>query len=174
MSRRLYSTQSPPSSSSPRSPLTVEAVNARLPLVERIIQDLRQQWHALLETRAELACLQDRTFRRNCDQNPTRVSRPLPSSPELQTAVARLSEQKQVREGALDDLELELHALGGTLVDAERGWVDFLSRRSGRLIFLCWRPGETSIAHYRDLASSSEERRPLGGGRAAIARTGLA
>ena len=54
-----------------------------------------------------------------------------------------------------------IDALGLTLRDIERGLVDFPALVSGRQIWLCWQPGETSIGWWHDLDTGFDGRRPL-------------
>jgi hypothetical protein len=45
--------------------------------------------------------------------------------------------------------------------DAERGLVDFPSRRGTREVFLCWEKSEVDIAHWHELDTGYEHREPL-------------
>jgi hypothetical protein len=45
--------------------------------------------------------------------------------------------------------------------DAERGLVDFPSRRGTREVFLCWEKSEDDIAHWHELDTSYDHREPL-------------
>jgi hypothetical protein len=40
---------------------------------------------------------------------------------------------------------------GAQLKDLRTGLVDFLSRRQGREVFLCWRYGEPEVRYWHDL-----------------------
>ena len=61
----------------------------------------------------------------------------------LKTGVERLSEE------------------GIILRDVETGLVDFPAERDGRLILLCWRLGEDSVAYWHDPDTGFAGRRPL-------------
>jgi len=61
----------------------------------------------------------------------------------LKSAVERLSEE------------------GIILRDVESGLVDFPATLEGRLVFLCWRLGEDSVAHWHDVDTGFPGRRPL-------------
>lgn len=43
-----------------------------------------------------------------------------------------------------------LAILGCFIKDVEKGLVDFYSKKEGKEIFLCWRLGETTIAHWHE------------------------
>ena len=45
--------------------------------------------------------------------------------------------------------------------DAERGLVDFPSRRGTREVFLCWEKSEGDIAHWHELDTGYDHREPL-------------
>ena len=45
--------------------------------------------------------------------------------------------------------------------DAERGLVDFPSRRGTREVFLCWEKSEDDIAHWHELDTGYAHREPL-------------
>ena len=52
-------------------------------------------------------------------------------------------------------------ALGITVKDIDRGLVDFLGRRNGREIYLCWHYGEEDIAYWHELNAGFAGRRPV-------------
>ncbi|MBF6591435.1 MAG: DUF2203 domain-containing protein [Ktedonobacterales bacterium] len=51
--------------------------------------------------------------------------------------------------------------LGALVKDIETGLVDFLARRQGREIYLCWRLGEPRIAWWHDIEAGVAGRQPL-------------
>ncbi|HEX7588609.1 MAG TPA: DUF2203 domain-containing protein [Anaerolineae bacterium] len=51
--------------------------------------------------------------------------------------------------------------LGCELKDLEQGLIDFPSYRDGKLVYLCWKRGETSITFWHDLDSGFGGRQPL-------------
>jgi len=50
---------------------------------------------------------------------------------------------------------------GCVVKDLDQGLVDFLSRRAGETVFLCWRLGETSIQYWHGLKEGFAGRKPL-------------
>jgi hypothetical protein len=54
-----------------------------------------------------------------------------------------------------------LLATGVALKDINSGLVDFLSRRDGRDIYLCWRYGEESVAYWHELETGFAGRQPI-------------
>jgi hypothetical protein len=65
---------------------------------------------------------------------------------------------------ALSTLRREVERIGRQgiiLRDPETGLVDFPARREGRQVFLCWRLGESRVAHWHGPGSGFAGRRPL-------------
>jgi hypothetical protein len=55
----------------------------------------------------------------------------------------------------------EIEALGGTVKDYERGFIDFYGDVAGEIVYLCWSRGETSIRHWHRLDEGYAKRRDL-------------
>lgn len=55
----------------------------------------------------------------------------------------------------------EVEAMGAVLKDARTGLVDFYGRVDGRLVWLCWKYGETSVSHYHGLDEGFAGRKPI-------------
>ena len=51
--------------------------------------------------------------------------------------------------------------LGVFVKDVDQGLVDFLDKRDGREIFLCWQHGEDDIAFWHEVNAGYAERQPL-------------
>ena len=56
---------------------------------------------------------------------------------------------------------VRLHDLGVELKDPAIGLIDFRSLREGRVVYLCWRVGEPTIAYWHDLDTGFAGRQPL-------------
>jgi hypothetical protein len=54
-----------------------------------------------------------------------------------------------------------IEARGVIVKDLESGLLDFPSERSGEVVFLCWRYGEASVAHWHPVDSGFAGRQPL-------------
>ena len=61
----------------------------------------------------------------------------------------------------LQGLMTELDSLGVQLKGIEEGLVDFQSLRDGRIVYLCWRLGEDTIAYWHELDTGFAGRQPL-------------
>jgi hypothetical protein len=55
----------------------------------------------------------------------------------------------------------EIEALGGTVKDYERGFVDFYGEVDGEIVYLCWQRGEDHIGHWHRLDDGFSKRKPL-------------
>lgn len=51
----------------------------------------------------------------------------------------------------IDRLAAKIRAYGCVLKDLNAGLVDFLAKRDGREVYLCWRYGEEEIEYYHEL-----------------------
>lgn len=117
--------------------LSTLEVNNRLPLVKRIVRDIRAVHRE--RTRNEKRF----SYFRNCFR---RVK-----SREVEETVDCIRRELGALDRNLDALRQEISSLGGILKDSERGWVDFFSERENRLVFLCWRPGEREVLFWHEV-----------------------
>jgi len=119
---------------------TVAEANAALPQVRRIVGDLLAARERILEARPEIW-------------------------PVLEKAIGNGGSRKA------GDLILEfervqraadqIRALGIFLKDINTGLIDFLSRREGRDVFLCWQYDEPAVEHWHDIEDGFGGRQPL-------------
>ena len=79
----------------------------------------------------------------------------------LAADIASTREQVQVTTTKLQRLIEELDSIGVELKGIDEGLVDFPSERDGRVINLCWRMGEETIAWWHDLDTGFAGRQPL-------------
>jgi len=54
-----------------------------------------------------------------------------------------------------------IEATGVVVKDMQTGLVDFPSKRSGAIVFLCWQHGELEVAHWHDLDTGFAGRQAL-------------
>ncbi len=79
----------------------------------------------------------------------------------LAADVASTRDQVHLLARRLEDLMAELDSTGVQLKGIEEGLVDFPSERDGRVINLCWRLGEDTIAWWHELDTGFAGRQPL-------------
>jgi hypothetical protein len=56
----------------------------------------------------------------------------------------------------------DIQGLGAVVKDTSLGLLDFYGRIEGRLVWLCWRYGETNLAYYHELDTGFSGRRAIG------------
>lgn len=78
-----------------------------------------------------------------------------------------VDEDRRIRlrmQGVIDQMTAavaRIDTLGITLRDIEGGLIDFPALASGRQVWLCWRLGESEVAHWHELDTGFGGRRPL-------------
>lgn len=55
----------------------------------------------------------------------------------------------------------EVESMGAVLKDARVGLLDFYGTVEGKLVWLCWKYGETEVAHFHALEEGFSARRPI-------------
>lgn len=79
----------------------------------------------------------------------------------LAADVASTRQSVRLAGARLEGLMRELDDLGVELKGIEEGLVDFPSEREGRVVLLCWRVGEETIAWWHEIESGFAGRQPL-------------
>ena len=54
-----------------------------------------------------------------------------------------------------------IHERGPVVKDLDQGLLDFYSLSGDRLVFLCWKLGESEVAHWHPLSGGFSTRKPL-------------
>jgi hypothetical protein len=124
---------------------SLEEAERTLPLVQRIVVDLQQEyalWRAAVG-RFELISAG------------SRGEGALP--PEVAAAQREVALLAERVAGMLGELE----AIGCLAKGIEAGLIDFYALRDDRLVFLCWRLGEAHITHWHELDVGVDGRRPI-------------
>ncbi|HET7622554.1 MAG TPA: DUF2203 domain-containing protein [Gemmatimonadaceae bacterium] len=128
-----------------RTSYTVEQANRTLPLVSRIVDDivtLYPRWRdrvSEIEIRAGGATVDD----------------PDPRTVELEREAQEIAAEIDGCIREIRDLGIEYR------LPLDAGLVDFPGEREGRRIFLCWRLGETAVAHWHETDAGYAGRRPI-------------
>jgi hypothetical protein len=126
------------------------------------LPELRGILGRLRDQRAELIRLRDEVL----EQQATVEARGAAGGRGAEEALD-VEELRRVRlrmQGVIDQMQAgvaRIDELGITLRDIETGLVDFPALVSGRQVWLCWRLGEESVAHWHELTSGFDSRRPL-------------
>ncbi|MGD8495243.1 MAG: DUF2203 family protein [Gemmatimonadales bacterium] len=117
---------------------------ATLPLVRRIVADIREDNAELQVILPELKAARVRSRRQG-----ERV-------PELEVLRERVANITTRFEGYLSEL-----ASIGCIYRGATGHVDFRGEHEGRPVFFCWAPGEDEITHLHLLGSDCRLREPV-------------
>jgi hypothetical protein len=119
---------------------SADKANALIPVVAPLIEEL---W----SKRRELAI------------------RLLEHDPALRAGRERVGERRPPR---FTDLKAEIvrlinriEAYGCVVKDLDLGLLDFPALREGRPVYLCWKAGETTIAHWHGTDEAFADRKPL-------------
>ncbi len=127
---------------------TVAEANALLPRIESSMEKLSELYEEVSVLFGEF----------NRQGIPPREEDAGPDDPpEIQEKRTRLRSLATELQEGID----ALNGLGCVLKDLESGLVDFLSRRAGRTVDLCWRRGEPEVSWWHDLQSGYQGRRPI-------------
>ena len=135
----------------------IDAANAMIPELDRVVAVLREQRADLVQLRDEILAADS-----GGDGAPAVVTAPTgadqpPISSDLRLARLRM-------QGLIDQMAAgvaRIDALGLTLRDIERGLVDFPALVAGRQVWLCWQPGEPAVGWWHDIDTGFDGRRPL-------------
>ncbi|MCG3136528.1 MAG: hypothetical protein HJJLKODD_00362 [Phycisphaerae bacterium] len=119
---------------------SIDQANAALPLVRRVVEDVVRQYHTVVELHQQQQSLA-------ADNNPGQWD--------------TLEINRQEATTRLNELIEELNDIGVELKDWEKGLIDFLSRKDGRDVYLCWKLGEERIMYWHDLHAGFSGRQIL-------------
>jgi len=126
---------------------TVEEANEVLPAVRVFMERIQGHRVTLAEAQAEHVELAQRIAGNGGDLSPQEVA-------EVQ---GRVEEEAAAIAGCIEGIQ----ELGGMVKDLDAGLVDFLHKRHGDDVLLCWRMGEDEITQWHGLEEGFAGRKPL-------------
>ena len=129
---------------------TVEQANAALPLVRAITADLVRMSREVLERRERLALLS--------------AGRAAGSKDLYSEELAQIEEELDKDTEQLQAYVDELRELGVEPKSGPEGLIDFPSMIDDRLVFLCWKLGESEVLHWHELDAGFQGRQSLTAG----------
>jgi len=129
---------------------TVDEANVRIEGLNDLLPQLRGWAVRLGEVHAELGRLAE-FWGREIDA---------PDHPDRELKDRLEAEWKNLGR-RLEETVSGLRTEGIELKEIDTGLVDFYGLLDGELVFLCWRRGEPSVAHYHTLTGGFAGRRPL-------------
>lgn len=119
---------------------TVEKANAALVLIRPLMGQLLEIRQAILEKQPDLEPILQKI---------------------LGNGGSSLASEVAMEVAEMQDLVLQIQSTGALFKDLSSGLVDFLSKREGRDVFLCWRFGEDSVRYWHDLDAGFAGRQPV-------------
>lgn len=128
----------------PRKVFTLEEANRTLPLVTRVIRDIVAEHQTLSDLNAKA---------READEQGR------------QSVVEGIRDTMHDHLHQLEDYVEELQQVGCEFKDPREGLVDFPARipKGNRLVFLCWKLGESEIRFWHAINSGFAGRKPVEG-----------
>ena len=117
---------------------TVAEANAALPLVNRIVRDVVEQYKQVMAYHAQLQ----------------EGDLPDPERDRLESARSQATDK-------LDNLSNELADIGCELKDWESGLVDFPALMDRRDVCLCWKLGEEHLTQWHEVYAGFSGREPI-------------
>lgn len=124
---------------------TLEEAERTLPLLRRILADLKAEYDVWRDALAEYEVL----------TAGTRVERG--ETADLVVARATMTASADRINGYLQEIE----AIGVLFKGFDEGLIDFYALREDRLVFLCWKDGEDHITHWHEVDAGFAGRHPI-------------
>lgn len=124
---------------------TVDEAERTLPLLRRILSDLRTEYDVWREALASYEVLAAGARVETGESTELIASR---------TAVTAAANR-------INGFLLELEAIGCLFKGFEEGLVDFYALRDDRLVFLCWKLGEEHITHWHEVDAGFSSRQAI-------------
>jgi hypothetical protein len=124
---------------------TVEEANATLPYVRRVVEDIVSEYQRWKDSifRYEVLAANAKSDEGESEEQAA-----------LRAEVDAIAQR-------INGCIAELASVGCVFKGFEGGLVDFLSQRDGNEIYLCWKLGESEVAHWHDVNAGFAGRQPL-------------
>lgn len=74
---------------------------------------------------------------------------------------SKVTSELAIQFGRLEKLVHQIQNTGATLKEINSGLVDFLAKREGRDVYLCWQYGEDGVSYWHDIEAGFAGRQPL-------------
>jgi hypothetical protein len=130
---------------------TIEEANALIPFLQKALDTLRGQVRDIIRLKRQLEVLN-----LICDSKVNQQNL------DFQEYVQKTAQYHQLI-GQADALIREVRGKGCLLRDVHTGIVDFYSEMDGKVVFLCWRRGESGISHWHPVGEGYGQRRNIAG-----------
>lgn len=124
---------------------TLEEAERTLPLLRRILTDLRTEYRIWQEALGDYELLSGGVRAQDGESEELIASRR-----EVTQSADRITEYLE-----------EIEAIGCLFKGFDAGLVDFYTLREDRLVFLCWRVEESHITHWHEVDAGYAGRQPI-------------
>lgn len=131
----------------PSKVFTVEQANAMLPLIKAIASDLVALSREVVERQQRLTALPS--------------GRDLEDGDPYGDELSQMERELDQDAATIRDYARELEELGVELKDPLTGLIDFPHEMDGRIVYLCWRLGESEVLFWHELKAGFRGRQPL-------------
>lgn len=126
---------------------TLEKANSAIPLVRRVVEDIREGYSKAASKKKQLVEMAGR--------------KPASLSEEAALQVNAMRSEIQVLVAEINGYLEELNKIGVELKDPQAGLIDFYCRHQNRLVYLCWRYNEERIEFWHELDAGVAGRKPI-------------
>ena len=127
---------------------TLDVAERTLPLLRRILADLKQEYDVWREALAHYELLAG-----GSQANAGASMKLIDARMAVSTAADRI-----------DKFLAEIDSIGCLFKGFEEGLVDFYALREDRLVLLCWKHGEEHITHWHEVDAGFPGRQPIDAG----------
>jgi hypothetical protein len=134
-----------------RKVFTIDEANSLVPFLQDALEKLQKQVRDVVRFKRQIEVLN-----LICD---SRVSQ---QNLDFQEYVQKTALYHQLI-GQADALIQEVRAKGCLLRDVHTGIVDFYAEMDGKVVFLCWRRGESVITYWHPVGEGYGQRRSIAG-----------
>ncbi len=128
---------------------TIAEANAAIPFLQKSLLTLQRRVRDIVQLKRQLEVLTLICGGQLAADNPDAVE------------LTEKTDLYHLQIGEADAIIKEIRARGYLLRDVHAGIVDFYSRQSGRVVYLCWKKGENEVTHWHPLGEGYSKRQSL-------------
>lgn len=134
-----------------RKMFTIDEANSQVPFLQRALETLQKQVRDVVRLKRQIEVLN-----LICDAPVNHQNM------DFQEYMQKTAHYHQLI-GQADKLIREVRTRGCLLRDVHTGIVDFYAEMEGRVVFLCWRRGESTITYWHPVGEGYGQRRHIAG-----------
>lgn len=135
--------------------MTIEEANCMLPLLRRIVTDIRKSWEQIIAKRTELEFREKEQAPLKEKENESKETQ------EKNLIIQELKTELNLLIERINNYIREVEDLGCYVEEFKRGIINFPSLYHGRKVFLCWGIDEVTVANWHELDEGYNDRVPI-------------